>query len=126
MPRILVIEDEVAIRDNLVRFLRLEGYEVSAAGDGNDGLEQARTLRPDLILCDVMMPGRDGFGVLEALKADPATAALRFVFVTASAEKEQLQHGLSLGASAYVTKPFVLPELAAFIRAQLSADGEGS
>lgn len=123
MPRILVIEDERPIRENLVRFLKLEGYEVTAAADGCDGLELARTTLPDMILCDVMMPGLTGFEVLEALKADDATVDLCFIFLTASAEKEQLQQGLALGATAYVTKPFVLPELAAFIRAHLPAAG---
>lgn len=123
MPKILVIEDETSIRDNLVRFLRLEGYEVVAAPDGVAGLGRIREHLPDLILCDVMMPGLDGFGVLEAIKADPATAQLRFVFLTASAEKEKLQQGLELGATAYVTKPFVLPELAAFLRTHLGESG---
>lgn len=119
MPRILVIEDETSIRDNLVRFLKLEGYEVVAAPDGIAGLNKAREILPDLILCDVMMPGLDGFGVLEALRADAATAGLRFVFLTASAEKEKLEQGLALGAAAYVTKPFILPELATFLHMQL-------
>lgn len=119
MPRIIVIEDEASIRDNLVRFLKLEGYEVTAAPDGLAGLAAIRERTPDLVLCDVMMPGLDGFGVLEALKADPVTAAIRFVFLTASAEKEKLQQGIAMGATAYVTKPFVLPELAGFLRSQL-------
>lgn len=119
MAEILVIEDEASIRNNLVRFLKLEGYTVHTAEEGPEGLGKARELQPDLILCDVMMPGLDGFGVLQALKADPATAHLRFVFLSASAEKEQLQHGLTLGALGYVTKPFVLTELAAFIKRHL-------
>ncbi len=120
MPRIIVVEDEASIRDNLVRFLKLEGYEVTAASDGIAGLAAIRACAPDLVLCDVMMPGLDGFGVLEALKADPATAQIRFVFLTASAEKEKLQQGIEMGATAYVTKPFILPELARFLSAQLS------
>lgn len=124
MAEILIIEDEASIRSNLLRFLKLEGHLVHTAEDGLEGLRKARELQPDLILCDVMMPGLDGFGVLQALKADPATAHLRFVFLSASAEKEQLQHGLTLGALGYVTKPFVLPELAAFIKRHLtSAEG---
>lgn len=126
MPKILVIEDETSIRDNLVRFLKLEGYQVVAAPDGVAGLTAIREHLPDLILCDVMMPGLDGFGVLEAIKADPRTSPLRFVFLTASAEKEKLQQGLDLGATAYVTKPFVLPELAKFLQSQLADNNDSA
>ena len=119
MASILIIEDEPPIRDNLCRFLRLEGHAVFAAENGRRGLELLRDSLPDLIICDVMMPELDGFGLLKILRADPRTAAVPFVFLTASAEKESLEHGQELGANEYVTKPFNLLQLAALIRRRL-------
>jgi CheY-like chemotaxis protein len=119
MATILIIEDEAAIRDNLRRFLCLEGHVVREAENGRRGLDLIRASLPDLVLCDVMMPELDGFELLTRLRADPATAAVPFVFLTASAEKEQLQHGRELGADEYVTKPFNLQQLAALIRRRL-------
>jgi CheY-like chemotaxis protein len=111
MARILVIEDETPIRANLRRLLDMEGFDVAEAADGRQGLEMARTLLPDVILCDVMMPELDGFGVLMALREDAATAEIPFVFLSASAEQSDLQNGLALGACHYVTKPFNLQSL---------------
>lgn len=119
MASILIIEDEAPIRDNLRRFLQLEGYKVFEAENGQRGLDQIRTALPDLIVCDVMMPELDGFSLLKILRADPRTAAVPFVLLTASAEKESLEHGRELGADEYVTKPFNLPQLAALIRRRL-------
>lgn len=111
MAKVLIIEDETPIRANLRRLLGMEGYEVIEAADGRQGLEKARIGLPDVILCDVMMPSLDGFGVLQALRADAATAAIPFVFLSASAEQSDLQNGLALGACHYVTKPFNLKSL---------------
>jgi CheY-like chemotaxis protein len=111
MVRVLLIEDEAPIRANLRRVLGMEGYDVVEASDGLQGLKMARTLLPDVILCDVMMPELDGFGVLKALRAEEATAAILFVFLSASAEQSDLQNGLALGACRYVTKPFNLQHL---------------
>ena len=111
MSRILVIEDEDASRANLRRFLRLEGYEVFEAADGRAGVEAARAQRPDLIICDLMMPELDGFAVLKEVRADPATRRVAFCFLTASAERDTRRAGLAQGADAYVTKPFELGEM---------------
>ncbi|MCF8179328.1 MAG: response regulator [Sulfuritalea sp.] len=119
MATVMIIEDEVAIRDNLRRFLQIEGYAVVEAENGQQGLDKIRACLPDLILCDVMMPELDGFSLLKMLRADPHTAAVPFVFLTASAEKENLQLGQELGADEYVTKPFNLMDLAALIRRRL-------
>lgn len=113
---VLVIEDEGPIRANLLRFLRLEGYATLEAENGRIGVERLAGARPDLILCDVMMPEMDGFAVLRAVRANPATADIPFVLLTASADAEALEKGRSLGADEYVTKPFVLPELAALVK----------
>lgn len=119
MAKILLIEDEAPIRANLRRFLTLEGYQVVEASNGSEGLAAISVQHPDLILCDVMMPELDGFGLLGRLRSDPATAAIPFVFVTASAEKGDLERGRELGADEYVTKPFNLPELLALVKRRL-------
>ena len=111
MSRILIIEDEDAIRANLRRFLRLEGHEVFEAADGRAGVELARTQRPDLVICDLMMPELDGFAVLKEVRGDPATRDIAFCFLTASAEKDTRQTGLARGADEYITKPFELGEM---------------
>jgi CheY-like chemotaxis protein len=119
MARILVIEDESHIRDNLLRFVRLEGHEGLAAEDGSTGLRLAGQQRPDLIFCDVMMPLMNGLEVLAALQADPALRQVPFVFLSASAESERLEEALRLGASGYVTKPFKFAQLQAVLKQHL-------
>ncbi len=86
MNKILVIEDEPEMRRNLLTILRLEGFAAFAAQDGGVGLEEARRIHPDLILCDVMMPRLDGYGVLAGLRAEPQTATIPFIFLTARGE----------------------------------------
>ena len=119
MARILVIDDEASIRDNLVRFLALEGHEVLQAKDGHAGLDAIRTHKPDFIFCDVMMPRLDGFAVLAATQADPALRGIPFVFISANAEPEKLEAALQQGASGYVTKPFNLSQLRQLLASQL-------
>lgn len=120
MARILLIEDDAQIRANVRRFLTLNGHDVVEVADGPAGLVAARVGCPDLVLCDVMMPGGlDGFGVLEALRAAPETAAIPFVFITASAEREVMARGLALGAADYVVKPFDLAALGAVLAKHL-------
>lgn len=120
MARILVIDDEAPIRENLVRFLVLEGHQVLQAADGRQGLEAIRTHKPDFILCDVMMPHLDGFEVLAATHADPALRGIPFVFLSASAEPEKLEAALMQGATGYVTKPFNLANLRQLLATQLA------
>lgn len=120
MARILVIDDEAPIRENLVRFLVLEGHQVLQAADGRLGLEAIRTHKPDFILCDVMMPHLDGFEVLAATHADPALRGIPFVFLSASAEPEKLEAALQQGATGYVTKPFNLANLRQLLATQLA------
>ncbi|MBC7620381.1 MAG: response regulator [Candidatus Saccharibacteria bacterium] len=120
-PLILVIEDETAIRDNLRRFLMLEGYSVVTAANGVQGLEVMGLHQPDLVLCDVMMPQMNGFEVLEHMRRNVAFVHTPVIFLTASADRESMTHGLELGAQDYVTKPFSLPELTGLIRQRLRA-----
>lgn len=118
MARILLIEDERELRANLRRFLVLQGHEVLEAAGGLAGLAMAHDA--DLVLCDVLMPGIDGFAVLERLRRDPATARLPFVFITASAEQEVRARAVESGADGYVIKPFDLHAISQTIASVLS------
>lgn len=109
--RILVVDDEAPIRENLCRFLRLEGHAIEEAADGLQALDALRQRPPDLVFCDVMMPHCNGFELLAAMQADEALRRIPLVFLSASAEPEKLQEGLSMGARQYVTKPFNLQRL---------------
>lgn len=119
MKRILVIEDEAEMRRNLLTILRLEKFHPLGAENGRIGLELVRKERPDLILCDVMMPELDGYGVLEQLRQVPATARIPFIFLTAKGEKVDQRCGMNLGADDYLTKPVSKAELLAAINSRL-------
>lgn len=104
--RILLIEDNPDVRENTQELLELSDYEVTAACDGREGVKLAKELLPDLILCDIMMPELDGYGVLQILGKQPQTASIPFIFLTAKAEKDDFRKGMTLGADDYLTKPF--------------------
>ncbi|MCB0527788.1 MAG: response regulator [Saprospiraceae bacterium] len=106
MKKILIIEDNADVRENLAEILTLGGYEAITAENGKVGVEKAQADTPDLILCDIMMPELDGYGVLHILSRQAKTADVPFVFLTAKAEKEDFRKGMSLGADDYITKPF--------------------
>ena len=116
MQTVLVIEDEAPLRANLVRILSAEGYRVVAAADGDEGIRRLAEERPDLVICDILMPRVDGFGVLAALRSRPGSAAVPFIFLSASADKDDFARGLKSGANEYVTKPFKIANLLAAIR----------
>ncbi len=117
--KILVIEDNGEVRENLEEILELSGYEVISAQDGKEGVEKALASLPDLILCDVMMPHLDGFGVLNILSKKSSTSNIPFIFLTAKAEKSDFRRGMNLGADDYVTKPFYKDELLDVIETRL-------
>jgi DNA-binding NarL/FixJ family response regulator len=119
MKKILVIEDEAEMRRNITALLRYHGYEPAAAENGRAGVEAARREKPDLILCDVMMPDLDGYGVLQALHADTSLAGIPFIFLTAKGEKDDLRSGMNLGADDYLTKPVANADLIRAIDARL-------
>jgi DNA-binding NarL/FixJ family response regulator len=119
MKKILVIEDDSEMRRNIVIVLRLEKYQPIAAENGRVGIELAKREKPDLILCDVMMPELDGYGVLKALQEDTNTALTPFIFLTAKGEKDDLRSGMNLGADDYLTKPVAQADLLKAIEVRL-------
>ncbi len=119
MKKILVIEDEAEMRRNLVTILRLEKFQPISAENGRIGLQLAQAERPDLVLCDLMMPELDGHGVLQGLRAGPETATIPFIFLTARGEKADQRNGMNLGADDYLTKPVAKDDLISAVRARL-------
>lgn len=105
------------MRRNVALMLELEGHHVLVAGTGSEGLEMARLERPDLILCDVMLPGLDGHEVLKAVRGDAGLAATRFVFLTARGDSADVRAGLALGADGYLSKPVTREELVGAVTA---------
>lgn len=119
MKRILVIEDEPAMRGNLRDILDLEGYQPLLASQGREGVELVRREKPDLVLCDVMMPVMDGYKVLETLRSYPETAQIPFIFLTAKGEHADIRAGMNLGADDYLVKPVKIDDLLDAIMARL-------
>jgi two-component system, sensor histidine kinase and response regulator len=120
VSKILVIEDEMNVRENIVELLESEDFEVFSAKDGFEGIFLAQAHSPELILCDVTMPELDGYGVLSNLRKDPDIAITPFIFLTAKAASEEIRQGMNLGADDYLTKPFSRQELLTTIKARLS------
>lgn len=119
VQKILVIEDHARMRANLVLMLEMEGFKTVLAENGLKGLEVARSEKPDLILCDIMMPGLDGYAVLKALREDKATATVPFIFLTAKGERLDVRLGMNLGADDYLTKPVGREDLLAAVASRL-------
>ncbi|HEY9707952.1 MAG TPA: EAL domain-containing protein [Oculatellaceae cyanobacterium] len=119
MNKILVIEDEQAIRLNLLKLLTAEGFQIFSADNGITGVQLAQAEQPDLIICDIMMPDLDGYGVLKALRQSPITATIPFIFLSAKAERSDWRQGMNLGADDYLTKPFTRAELLEAIATRL-------
>ncbi len=119
MKKILVIEDNTEVRENICEILELSGYKAISASHGKEGVNKVLDDIPDLILCDVMMPELDGFGVLKILNNKPKTNKIPFIFLTAKAEKSDFRKGMGLGADDYITKPFDDAELLEAIEMRL-------
>src|SRR6187200_3409183 len=106
MKKILLIEDNLEVRENTEEILILANYEVLTAANGKIGVELAQQENPDLIICDIMMPELDGYGVLHILSKKEETARIPFIFLTAKTEKTDIRKGMTMGADDYLTKPF--------------------
>jgi CRP-like cAMP-binding protein/CheY-like chemotaxis protein len=117
--QVLIIEDNNDIRENIVEILELADFQVCQANNGKTGIELAVKHKPDIILCDIMMPDLDGYGVLYMLNKNPETAAIPFIFLTAKAERIDLRKGMEMGADDYLTKPFDDIELLSAIESRL-------
>lgn len=119
MVRILVIEDEPPIRENIVETLELNEFEVLSAGCGEDGVNIAGEFQPDVILCDIMMNGMDGYDVLNAVRSTTHISLTPFIFLTAKSDRASMRYGMELGADDYISKPFTTDELLSAINTRI-------
>lgn len=120
MKRILIIDDDAAMLSLAARLLQSRGFQTLCAGDGHEGVEQARRHVPDLIICDVQMPNMDGYQTLAALQQDPVTATIPFIFLTAVTGHQNQRYAMGLGADDYLTKPYTVKELMAAVTTRLN------
>ena len=119
METILVIEDTFELRQNIAEVLILEGYNVFQAATGLEGIDNALANKPDLILCDIMMPGADGYEVLQTLKSRTGQMHIPFIYISALEDRKNIREGMELGADDYLVKPFTIEELLKAIRVRL-------
>ncbi len=120
MKIILLIEDNEAIRENTAEILELTGYAVHTAENGKIGVEKALQTKPDLVICDIMMPVLDGYGVLHIFNKNPRLAGIPFIFLTAKSERSDFRKGMELGADDYLMKPFEESELLSAVESRLN------
>lgn len=120
MNTILLIEDDRALRENTAELLELNGYEVFTAPNGKAGIQVAKEKAPQLIICDIMMPEVDGYGVLAALSKDKETLHIPFIFLSAITEHKSIRKGMDLGADDYLTKPFEEEDLMSAVQSRLA------
>ncbi|TFY96342.1 protein kinase domain-containing protein [Ramlibacter humi] len=123
MTTILVVEDDDAIRNNITRLLKLEGYDIVTAIDGTLGLERAREVRPDIVISDISMPQMDGFAMLDAIRADDQLAATPVMLLTALDDRASMRRGMTAGADDYLAKPFTRVELLEALQGLLKKKG---
>ncbi len=119
IPKILVIEDEEDVRENIAEILEFSDYKALTAPNGELGLKQAKSEQPSLIICDIMMPGLDGYEVVKILRQEPETTHIPVIFLTAKVERSDQRLGMELGADDYLTKPFLPQELLRAIEVRL-------
>lgn len=120
MKSIIIIEDDEFLRDNIAAILEEEGYSVTKSANGKEGLKEIKNNKFDVILCDVLMPGIDGFEVLKSVNEMPFKIPPAFVFLTAKTERQDLRKGMELGASDFITKPFVRDEIINAVQTQIT------
>jgi len=120
MTKVLYIEDDAVLRENTAELLELSGFNVITAPNGKIGIEKAKNELPDIILCDIMMLGIDGYGVLEELSKCKSTHLIPFIFLSAKTERQDIRKGMNLGADDYITKPFTEEELLSAINSRIA------
>jgi len=120
MKTILLIEDDTVLRENTAELLELSDYIVLTASNGQIGVEKAKNHKPDIIVCDIMMPVLDGYGVLEALSKNNSTKFIPFIFLSAKTERQDVRRGMDLGADDYITKPFTEEEIVSAIESRIA------
>ena len=120
MKKILLIEDDIVLRENTAELLELSEYDVMTAQNGKIGIEKVKNSTPDIIVCDIMMPELDGYGVLEQLSEDEMTRHIPFIFLSAKTERKDVRKGMDLGADDYITKPFTEDELISAIESRIA------
>src|SRR3954468_4871518 len=124
--RVLVVDDDDVIRQLITVNLELEGFEVIPAVDGQDALDKVKDVQPDVVTLDVMMPRVDGWEAAERLRADPETAHIRVILLSARAQESDIQRGEGIGVDAYLHKPFDPDELIDVVRRLASSSGSAS
>lgn len=120
MKKILLIEDDKVVRENTAELLELANYSVITASNGKNGISMAKKYLPNIIICDIMMPELNGYGVLQILSKDPITKQIPFIFLTAKTEHKDIRKGMDLGADDYITKPYDESELFSAIESRLA------
>ena len=120
MKKVLFIEDDTVVRENTAELLELADYEVITASNGKSGVAIAKQEKPDIVICDIMMPEMDGYGVLQELAKDPETQQIPFIFLSAKTEHKDIRKGMDLGADDYLTKPFEEEELISAIESRMA------
>ncbi len=120
MKTVLIIEDDAALRENTAELLELADYQTITAPNGRIGIEKAKKQNPDIIICDIMMPEVDGYGVLQALAGNETTRQIPFIFLSAKTEHKEIRKGMDLGADDYLTKPFEEEDLLSAIASRLA------
>ena len=121
---VLTIDDNDTIRQNVQDILSIEGFEVLTAENGSDGIAMANSHLPDLVLCDITMPGIDGYEVLRRLREEESTTTIPFVFLTALDTRDDIRKGMGIGGDDYLTKPFTVEELLTAVKSRLDRSAE--
>ncbi|HLW31590.1 MAG TPA: response regulator [Aequorivita sp.] len=120
MKKVLLIDDDALTRENVAELLKLHGFEVIVASNGKLGVAKAKQQCPDIIVCEIVIPELDGYGVLESLSKERVTKFVPFIFLSSKTNREDIRHGMDLGADDYITKPFSEDELVSAIKSRLA------
>ena len=124
MKKILLIEDDLNIRSNIKYVLEANNYKVFSAGDGKEGIDLAKEVKPDLVICDILMPVQDGYETKSELSTNPKTESIPFIFLSAKSKMGDIRTGMNLGADDYLTKPFKTADLLKAVEVRLSRSVE--